>query len=60
MHRWLTALLFPAWEAEARTAIVKAGEGWKLEVDGKPYVAKGVTFSGTGGGPPASTRIASN
>ncbi|MFP2897254.1 glycoside hydrolase family 2 TIM barrel-domain containing protein [Corallococcus sp. 4LFB] len=45
----LTALLFPAWNVEARTAIVKAGEGWKLEVDGQPYVAKGVTFSGTGG-----------
>ncbi|QAT87057.1 hypothetical protein EJ065_5523 [Corallococcus coralloides] len=45
----LTALLLPTWDVEARTAILKAGEGWKLEVDGKPYVAKGVTFSGTGG-----------
>ncbi|MBZ4334331.1 glycoside hydrolase family 2 TIM barrel-domain containing protein [Corallococcus sp. AS-1-12] len=45
----LIALLLPTWDVEARTAIVKAGEGWKLEVDGQPYVAKGVTFSGTGG-----------
>ncbi|RYZ41668.1 MAG: hypothetical protein EOO71_11165 [Myxococcaceae bacterium] len=45
----LSALLFPAWEVEARTAIVKAGEGWRMEVDGQPYVAKGVTFSGSGG-----------
>ncbi|GMU08506.1 glycoside hydrolase family 2 TIM barrel-domain containing protein [Corallococcus caeni] len=45
----LTTLLFPTWDADARTSIVKAGEGWKLVVDGQPYVAKGVTFSGTGG-----------
>lgn len=45
----VTALLLPTAEAAARTAIVKAGEGWRLEVDGQPYVAKGVTFSGTGG-----------
>ncbi|RYZ46248.1 MAG: hypothetical protein EOO72_02440 [Myxococcaceae bacterium] len=45
----LTALLVPTGDVEARTTIVKAGEGWRLEVDGKPYVAKGVTFSGSGG-----------
>lgn len=45
----LTALLWPTWAAEARTSIVKVGEGWRLEVDGQPYVAKGVTFSGSGG-----------
>jgi hypothetical protein len=44
-----SALLFLAGSADARTAIVKAGEGWRLEVDGQPYVAKGVTFSGSGG-----------
>ncbi|RKH50309.1 hypothetical protein D7X55_26780 [Corallococcus sp. AB049A] len=43
----LSALL--AWEVDARTAILKAGEGWQLRVDGQPYVAKGVTFSGSGG-----------
>ncbi|MHA7632795.1 glycoside hydrolase family 2 TIM barrel-domain containing protein [Corallococcus sp. M7] len=45
----MVALLLPAWAAEARTSILKAGEGWQLKVDGQPYVAKGVTFSGTGG-----------
>ncbi|MGE6761241.1 glycoside hydrolase family 2 TIM barrel-domain containing protein [Corallococcus interemptor] len=41
--------VFLAWEVEARTAIVRAGEGWQLMVDGQAYVAKGVTFSGSGG-----------
>ena len=33
--------------AEARTTLLKEEGRWRLQVDGKPYVAKGVTFSGT-------------
>jgi hypothetical protein len=42
----LLLVLVAAPGASAATAIVKVGEAWQLQVDGKPYVAKGVTFSG--------------
>lgn len=35
--------------APSKVAIVTKGDGYELQVDGKPYVAKGVTFSGSGG-----------
>ena len=38
--------------APSRVAIIPKGEGFELQVDGRPYVARGVTFSGSGG--PAS------
>ncbi|MCP3101541.1 hypothetical protein LZ198_21940 [Myxococcus sp. K15C18031901] len=43
----LNLLLLPPGTAEARTALLQADGHWRLEVDGKPYVAKGVTFSGS-------------
>src|SRR6478672_10892938 len=42
----LVFVLVPTGSAHAATAIVKSGDGWQLQVDGKPYLAKGVTFSG--------------
>jgi hypothetical protein len=42
----LVFVLVPTVSARAATAIVKSGDGWQLQVDGKPYIAKGVTFSG--------------
>ncbi|MFY2561218.1 glycoside hydrolase family 2 TIM barrel-domain containing protein [Corallococcus terminator] len=41
-------VLCPALAAEARTALSKVDGQWQLQVDGRPYVAKGVTFSGSG------------
>ncbi|NMO17708.1 hypothetical protein HPC49_30790 [Pyxidicoccus fallax] len=43
----LASVLAPLAPARAATAIVKVDGGWQLQVDGKPYVAKGVTFSGS-------------
>ncbi|MFP2912496.1 glycoside hydrolase family 2 TIM barrel-domain containing protein [Pyxidicoccus sp. 3LFB2] len=42
----LALVVVPVASARAATAIVKVQDGWQLQVDGKPYVAKGVTFSG--------------
>lgn len=43
----LAFVVVPMTSARAATAIVKSGDGWQLQVDGKPYIAKGVTFSGS-------------
>lgn len=43
----LVFVLVPLASAQANTAIVKVDGQWRLQVDGKPYVARGVTFSGT-------------
>jgi hypothetical protein len=43
---WVLVVV-PVASARAATAIVKVADGWQLQVDGKPYVARGVTFSGS-------------
>ncbi|WNG55960.1 hypothetical protein F0U59_15220 [Archangium gephyra] len=43
----MAIVLVPVVPARARTAIVKVDGRWQLQVDGKPYVARGVTFSGS-------------
>ncbi|WP_408889834.1 glycoside hydrolase family 2 TIM barrel-domain containing protein [Myxococcus faecalis] len=47
---WLFAVVLSVGPvAEARTTLVKGEGGWSLQVDGRPHVAKGVTFSGSAG-----------
>ncbi|KFA90015.1 glycoside hydrolase family 2 TIM barrel-domain containing protein [Archangium violaceum] len=43
----MAIVLVPVVPALAHTAIVKVDGRWQLQVDGKPYVARGVTFSGS-------------
>ncbi|MCP3136076.1 glycoside hydrolase family 2 TIM barrel-domain containing protein [Pyxidicoccus xibeiensis] len=43
----LALVLIPAGAADAKTAIVRVDNQWQLQVDGKPYIARGVTFSGS-------------
>lgn len=43
----LALVLVPVASARARTALVQVDGRWQLQVDGKPWVARGVTFSGS-------------
>ncbi|MFP2926720.1 glycoside hydrolase family 2 TIM barrel-domain containing protein [Pyxidicoccus sp. 3LG] len=43
----LALVLVPVGAVRAGTAIVKVDNQWQLQVDGKPYIARGVTFSGS-------------
>ncbi|WIG93257.1 hypothetical protein [Myxococcus sp. SDU36] len=44
----LGALLLLPSAAAARTVLLQKDGQWQLQVDGRPYIARGVTFSGSG------------